>query len=346
MRFPRLERWLKRPTASSLSGLSRTGSKGRGPRTDSDGLAVQDRQAAGGGIHAPLLSDATMAEIGALMARLPEPARLSPRLQRGEQVSPYQGPGIDFTNLRPYHPGDDVRRIDWRVSARLQRPFVRVYAEPRQAVTWVVLDRGPSMRLGTRARLKAAQAARLAALVMGSACRAHDALALTLLDGEGHVGQPPRSGRAPLHAALEAMRAPCPPVDNTNPSQWGEVLAELEWLLPQGARLWLVSDFHGLTAQDEALLERLAARAELTLCHVEDASERELPRLGRVHMQTAAGVVELDTTSSALRAAYDEARATLLRRLEALAGRLRARLLPVGADEDLPRIATRLTGGA
>ncbi len=315
MRFLRLERWLTRPKA-------------------------------GGDIHAPLLSEATLAEIGALTASLPEPVRLSTRLQRGEQASPYQGPGLDFTDLRPYQPGDDVRRIDWRVSARLQKPFVRVYAETRQAVTWVVLDRGPSMRFGTRARLKAAQAARLAALVLGGAGRAQEALALSLLDGDVHTTQPPRSGRAPLHAALEALRAACPPRKDTAPSRWSALLAELELSLPHGARLWLISDFMGLTREDEALLERLAARAELTLCPIEDASERELPKLGRVHLHTAAGTVELDTASHALRTAYAEARAARREHLDALAGRLRARLLPVGADEALSGIATRLAGAA
>ncbi|MFZ5537055.1 MAG: DUF58 domain-containing protein [Pseudomonadota bacterium] len=315
MRFPPLERWLHRHPAR-------------------------------GDLHAPLLDDATLAEIAALTASLPEPVRLSPRLQRGEQASPYQGPGLDFSDLRPYQPGDDVRRIDWRVSARLQKPFVRVYAETRQAVTWVVLDRGPSMRFGTRARLKAAQAARLAALILGGAGRALDALALTLLDGDAHTTPSPRSGRAPLHAALEALRTACPPLPETTPSRWSGLLAELELTLPHGARLWLISDFLGLTRADEALLERLAARAELTLCPIEDASERALPPLGRVHLHTAAGTVELDTASHALRTAYAEARATRLKHLEALAGRLRARLLPVGADEELAVIATRLAGGA
>ncbi|MEW5973847.1 MAG: DUF58 domain-containing protein [Pseudomonadota bacterium] len=315
MRFPRLERWLTRPKA-------------------------------GGDIHAPLLNDEELAEIGALSAGLPEPVRLSERLQRGEQASPFRGPGLDFEDLRPYQPGDDPRRIDWRVTARLRKPFVRVYGETRQAVTWVVVDRGPSMRFGTHARLKAAQAARLAALVLGGAGRAQEALALTLLDGDAHTSLPPRSGRAPLHAALEALRAACPPRKDTAPSRWSALLAELELTLPHGARLWLISDFLGLTREDEALLERLAARAELTLCPIEDASERELPKLGRVHLQTAAGTMELDTASHALRTAYAEARAARLGRLDELAGRLRARRVILGTNAALPEIATRLAGAA
>jgi len=317
---------------------------GRNPSALPDGKSVG--AGTGGSIHAPLLSDAELAEVSALAAGLPAPARPSRRLQRGEQISPFRGPGLDFEDLRPYLPGDDPRRIDWRVTARLRKPFVRVYGETRQAVTWVAIDRGPSMRFGTRTRLKAAQAARLAALVLGSAYRAHDALALSLLDGEAHIGLPPRSGRAPLQAALEALRAACPPAADTTPSRWTGLLAELELTLPQGARLCLVSDFLDLTAQDEALLERLAARAELTLCLIEDASERELPHLGRVKLHTPAGTVELDTTTSTLRTTYAEARAARLERLDTLARRLRARRLILGTDATLPELATALTEAA
>lgn len=296
--------------------------------------------------HAPLLTDADLAEIGALTATLPEPRQASERLQRGEQASPFRGPGLDFEDLRPYQPGDDPRRIDWRVTARLRKPFVRVYGETRQAVVWVVLDRGPSMRFGTRTRLKAAQAARLAGLILTSAHRSHDALALSLLDGEGCVSQPARAGRAALHGALEALRAPCPPATDTTPSAWTALLAELELTLPRGARLWLVSDFLALSAQDEALLERLAARAELALCQVEDPSERELPRLGRVHIQARGTPVELDTGSAALREGYDAARAARHARLDALAARLRAPRVIVGTDDALLDLATRLAGAA
>jgi len=301
-------------------------------------------------IHAPLLTDADLAELaiagGALAASGPEPRRASERLQRGEQASPFRGPGLDFEDLRPYQPGDDPRRIDWRVTARLRKPFVRVYGETRQAVAWVVLDRGPSMRFGTRARLKAAQAARLAGLILTSASHAHDALALALLDGEAFVSPPPRAGRAALHGAIETLRAPCPPAADTTPSTWTSLLAELELTLPRGARLWLVSDFLALTARDEALLERLAARAELTLCQIEDPSERELPRLGRVHLQGRAGPVELDTGAAALREGYAAARAARLDRLKALATRLRGHHRLVGADDDLLALAARLAGAA
>lgn len=311
-------------------------------------MAGLRRPAVQGPIYAPLLTDEELADIaivsGAPGIGFSQAARLSERLQRGEQASPFRGPGLDFEDLRPYQPGDDPRRIDWRITARLGKPFVRVYGETRQAVVWVVADRGPSMRFGTRARIKAAQAGRLAGLILSAADRANDALALSLLDGEAFISQPPRNGRAALHAALEALRAPSPPMRDHSASRWSSLLAELETSLPKGARLWLLSDFIHLTEADERLLERLAARAELRLGLIEDTRERDLPALGRVHLRAGGEAQEIDTSAAPLRAAYARHYTDRLARLEDLARRLRGSLLKAATDDDLPRLAALMAG--
>ena len=293
-------------------------------------------------LYAPLLSDFDLAEIAAIANEAPAGRRMSEHLQRGEQASRFRGAGIDFEDLRPYQPGDDPRRIDWRVTARLRKTFVRIYGETRQAAVWVVLDRGASMRFGTRTRLKVAQAARLAALILSGANRSHDALAITLLDGERHISHPPRAGRASLHNALEALRAPCPPAPDIEPSSWTNLLAELEISLPQGSRLWIFSDFLGLHSADERLLERLAARADLRLGLIEDAAETDLPKLGSIRLMAGGAALAVDTSAAALRNAYADYHAAHHARLQALALRLRGHLLTAHTDEGLPQLATRL----
>lgn len=293
-------------------------------------------------IHAPLLSDTELAEIAALATEAPAGRRMSEHLQRGEQASRFRGAGIDFEDLRPYQPGDDPRRIDWRVTARLRKTFVRVYGETRQAAVWVIVDRGASMRFGTRTRLKATQAARLAALILSGATRSHDAIALSLLDGERHISHPPRAGRAPLYAALESLRAPCPPVTDSTASRWTNVLSELEISLPHGSRLWIFADFLGLSAADEILLERLAARADVRLGLIEDAQEIELPNLGRIHLIANGTPIEVDTNAPSLRRIYAEHHAAHRARLHALALRLRGHLVLARADDDLTQLAMLL----
>ena len=293
-------------------------------------------------LYAPLLSDGELAEIAALASEAPAGRRMSEHLQRGEQASRFRGAGIDFEDLRPYQPGDDPRRIDWRVTARLRKTFVRIYGETRQAAVWVIIDRGASMRFGTHTRLKVTQAARLAALILSGANRSHDALAITLLDGERHIGQPPRAGRAPLYSALEALRAPCPPAPDTAPSTWTNILSELEISLPQGSRLWVFSDFLGLSSSDERLLERLAARADVRLGVVEDAAETDLPTLGSIRLMAGSAALAVDTNAAALRSAYAEYRAAHHTRLQALALRLRGHLLTARTDASLPQLASNL----
>jgi len=293
-------------------------------------------------LYAPLLSDHELAEIAAITSEAPAGRRMSEHLQRGEQASRFRGAGIDFEDLRPYQPGDDPRRIDWRVTARLRKTFVRIYGETRQAAVWVIVDRGASMRFGTRTRLKSAQAARLAALILSGANRSHDALAITLLDGERHISHPPRAGRAPLYSALEALRAPCPPAPDTEPSRWTNLLAELEISLLQGSRVWIFSDFLGLSSSDERLFERLAARADVRLGLIEDAAEMDLPQLGSIRLMAGGAALAVDTNAAALRSAYAEYHAAHQARLQALALRLRGHLLVARSDETLPQLATRL----
>jgi len=292
-------------------------------------------------LYAPLLSDHELAEIAALASEAPAGRRMSEHLQRGEQASRFRGAGIDFEDLRPYQPGDDPRRIDWRVTARLRKTFVRIYGETRQAAVWVV-DRGASMRFGTHTRLKAAQAACLAALILNGANRSHDALAITLLDAERHISYPPRAGRASLYSALEALRAPCPPAPDTAPSRWTNLLAELEISLPQGSRLWIFSDFLGLNSADERLLERLATRADVRLGLIEDTAETDLPQLGSIRLMAGGAALTVDTHAAALRNAYADYHAAHHARLQALALRLRGHLLVARSDESLPQLATHL----
>ena len=294
--------------------------------------------------HAPLLSDTELAEIAALASEAPAGRRMSEHLQRGEQASRFRGAGIDFEDLRPYQPGDDPRRIDWRVTARLRKTFVRVYGETRQAALWLVVDRGASMRFGTHTRLKAAQAARLGALLLSSANRANEALALSLLDQSDHLSHPPSAGRVALHRALHDLSAPCPPYADNAASSWTNLLSTLEIGLPQGARLWLCSDFLALSQADERLLQRLAARADVRLALIEDAQEAELPTLGHLQLLRAEDSIEINTQDSTLRHAYAQFIAHRRKRLEDLALRLGGHLVVSRADEDLAQLAARLAG--
>lgn len=225
----------------------------------------------------------------------------------GDWPSAWLGRGLDFEEARPYAPGDDVRDMDWRTTARLGHPFIKTYREERQPLLHLVVDRGPSMRFGTRRRLKVTQAARLALLAGFAAGADNVAVGLTLWDRPDRT-LPARHGRAGWLDAVQALVAPCPPW----PAEAGEAqheVARLQTLraeLPRGSRLLLLSDFAWLAPLHESVLASLAECCDVRAVCISDAAERALPDVGLACFADPAGGPArwLDTGRADVRAAH------------------------------------------
>lgn len=293
----------------------------------------RDRPAreSGADIHAPLLGAADIAELAAQAGHLARaPARREVHDHHaGDWPSAWLGRGLDFEEARPYVPGDDLRDMDWRTTARLGHPFVKVYREERQPVLHLVLDRGPTMRFGTRRRLKAAQAARVAILAAFAAAERNIAVGATLWDSRD-TNLPARHGRSGILELAGHCAAPCPPLSAAPPADSpAETLHDTDRLrhlaadLPRGARLLLISDFVWLEADHAAALADLAARADLLAIRVSDPAEHALPNLGgvRFHDMSQGEARWLETGDAAVRAAQ----AAAFAEREARADRLFAR---------------------
>ncbi|MDP2787043.1 MAG: DUF58 domain-containing protein [Pseudomonadota bacterium] len=300
---------------------------------------------------APLLSAAEIATLAAQAAHL---ARAASRREvhdhhAGDWPSAWLGRGLDFEEARPYVPGDDLRDMDWRTTARLGHPFVKIYREERQPVLHLALDRGPSMRFGTRRRLKVAQAARVAALAAFAAAERNIAVGATLWDSttprttprtkpRRDRSLPPSHGRAGILELIGAFAAPCPPL----PTEAGEALHDGDRLhrlaaeLPRGTRLLLVSDFAWLDASHAATLAHLAERADLLAIRISDPAEIELPDVGLARFQSIddGNVRWLDTGSAAARASHAAAFAARRANTDALFTRAGVRCLDLGSEID------------
>ena len=263
----------------------------------------------------------------------------------GDWPAAWLGRGLDYEESRPYAAGDDIRDMDWRTTARSGRPFLKIYREERQPMLHLVVDRSASLRFGTRRRLKAAQAARVAILLAFAAAEDHTVVAATLWD-QHDFDLPPLHGRAGALALAEVVAAACPPLYRSNPTEPLRDLDRLAWLdanLPRGARLVLISDFAWLAAEHEALLARLAERLDVQAVSISDPVERELPDLGLAcfHDLARQGVSWLDTGDAGQRQAESERlRRQLDQRRERL-GRAGIRQIGIGAEVDdlLPLLA-------
>lgn len=264
------------------------------------------------GVHAPLVAADELAGLAAQAGLLIEPQ--GPEVHdhhAGDWASRWLGRGLDFEESRLYSPGDDIRDMDWRTTARTGRAHLKIYREERQPLVQLVIDRGATLRFGTRRRLKAAQAARVAAVLAFAVAARNGVLGATLWDA-GDETLPARHGRA---AALDVIRraaAPCPPLADPSPTdavRHADRLARLEASLPRAARVVLVSDFAWLAEAHLDPLARLAARCDVWAIQIIDPAERALPDLGVAHFHDMASGrrVWLDTGAASVRAAAREA---------------------------------------
>ena len=278
--------------------------------------------------NAPLLSPEQLAEIlrGAQTLPLAWPhAGDVHHPQSGDFRSATLGSGLDFEAARPYQPGDDVRRMDWRTTARTGKAFLKTYREEHQPQLHLVLDRGASMRFGTRTRLKVTQAARIAAMLAFVSARNHIAIGATLWQPET-ITLPSCGGEAGVLQVVQAAIAPCPPLPvgaTLQAPSLSQVLGVLNAQLLPGSRVVFISDLRQFSAADFPELARLAVRHQVSAYQVLDPVECELPDLGlREFTDISSGEHgRLDTHNAAVRTAFNSGSTALHQAQRALLAR-------------------------
>jgi uncharacterized protein (DUF58 family) len=240
----------------------------------------------------------------------------------GGHVSPYKGRGVEFDESRPYQPGDDLRTIDWRVTARTGKPHTKIFREERNRPVFVWLDLRRPMLFATRGAFKGVRAAEMAALVAWSAVANGDRLGgLVFSETEHHELRPALGSRAALRLlqtiSTETFWRP-PATAETLEADAERALQRLTRVARPGSLIFLLSDFRRLGQDAERHLQRLAAHCDLLLVHCYDAVESELPPPGRYRIQSVGRSFSIETTNEALRRRYHERFAERRAALEAL----------------------------
>jgi uncharacterized protein (DUF58 family) len=247
-------------------------------------------------------------------------------LLAGDYRSALLGDGTELAQVRPYVPGDDdVRRIDWNVTARTSVPHVRVHLAERVLVTWLVLDTSASMQFGTADRRKADVAEGVAIAVGHVATRRGNRLGLVTFGDDLPRTFPPRQGRVGLLGLLSALRDQ-PGMENAGATSLGEALHRTASLARQRAAVVVVSDFRGPLDWRRALLE-LSSRHDVIAVEIRDPREQELPNAGVLWLvdPETGRQLRADTRNERLRARFAAAaaaeRAELTRVLAAAGAR-------------------------
>jgi uncharacterized protein (DUF58 family) len=199
-------------------------------------------------------------------------------LLAGDFRSTLLGEGSELALVRPYVPWDDVRRIDWNVTARTHEPHVRVTLAERVLVSWLVLDTSASMQFGTADRRKADVAEGVAIAFGHLATRRGNRLGVVTFGDDDPQSLPPRQGRTGLLGLLLALRRE-PGASPTGATSLGEAIRRANALARQRSLVVLVSDFRGRRDWRRPLLQ-LASRHDVLAVEIRDPREQELSNVG------------------------------------------------------------------
>ena len=237
----------------------------------------------------------------------------------GEYRSVFKGQGMEFAEVREYQPGDEVRTIDWNVTARMRRPYVKRYVEERELTVMLAVDLSGSERFGTVRRFKSELATELAAVLAMSAIRNNDRVGILLFTDRVEHVVPPRKGRRHALRLIRDILVYEPEGRGT------DVAATMEYLrrmLSHHAIIFFLSDF--LAPDIERPLKILAQAHDVVAVTITDPSERTLPDVGLARFQDPeSGVtVDVDTSDPEVRSMFEKhvsdeeaGRKRLLRRL-------------------------------
>ena len=222
-------------------------------------------------------------------------------LLAGDFRSKLLGSGTELAMIRPYVAGDDVRRIDWAVTARTGEPHVRVDLAERVLVTWLVLDTSVSMQFGTADRRKADVAEGVAVAIGHLSTRRGNRLGVVTFGGEESRAIPPRQGRVGLVGLLGAIRTE-PPAEGPGSTTLATALRRTGALARQRALVVVVSDFRGDHEWRRPLLQ-LAGHHDVVAVEVRDPREQELTNVGLLYLvdPETGRQLRVDTRSRRLR---------------------------------------------
>jgi uncharacterized protein (DUF58 family) len=285
---------------------------------------------------------ATLSELIALR-RVTQSRRLSTASHSsriGMHRSRARGRGMDFTDVRNYQAGDEIRHMEWRVTARTGRPHIKLYEEERERPVVILTDFNPSMYFGTRVAFKSLIAAKLASLIAWTANATGDRVGGLVFSSNAHHEFMPKSrdaGVLPLLASLAKYTALHEQQHHKDkPQALYDSLLRLKRVTKPGSLLVLISDFYTMNDAAEHHLNRLRNHNDILAYHICDPLELSAPMPGLYPMTDGIKTLCLDTTNRHLAQTYNQACHERVQSLKNQFKRLSIQYIQVSTQQDLP----------
>ena len=263
----------------------------------------------------------------------------------GGHKSRFRGRGMDFDQVRIYQPGDDVRSIDWRVTARTQVPHTKIFSEERERPILVISDlRGP-MFFGSQ-RLKSVVTCEISAALAWAGLAANDRAGGLVFGSQQQVDIKSRRSHHAVLQFIHALHEYSSQLLEPQPDRYslGDILEESRRFILPGSTVFIVSDFHDLDSSCERHLFELARHGNLNFCHVYDNIETELPPPSLYAVTDGQQRTMLDSSNKQLRQQFVDAFSQRSQHLRKLSEQLSAGLLSFNSAENVMPLLARAYG--
>lgn len=259
------------------------------------------------------------------------------RAQQGLHRSPFRGRGMEFSEVRAYQPGDDVRSIDWRVTARRQSPHTKVFTEERERPVFIICDQSQNQFFGSTQSFKSVKAAEAAALFAWMALQKNDRAGGLVFSSKTHEEVKPARTRKSILRLLkkiadynQTLKAQAP----EGSFSLNSALEETQRLIKPGTLLVVISDFSAEKNTLSEAFNRLSMHNDIILVHTTDPLDRALPPAGFYPVSNGSQSALLDSSRADLQQRYISWATEQQQQLEKLARRYRAPLINLDTGDD------------
>lgn len=256
----------------------------------------------------------------------------------GQHRSPFRGRGMEFDEVRAYHAGDDVRLIDWRVTARTGKPYTKLYREERDRPVLFLGDFRSFMKFGTRKAFKSVVAAKALAALAWASRENGDKIGALIVSADGFVKVAPHRQMRRLMEVFNATVAACNDLKAAeNEPALSDVLAELRRVSKTGGRVFVLSDFHDFDEESEKHLAAIGLHCDVVCVQIFDALEAAPPPSGTYRVGDGKSVMTLPADDAAWRAAYAQRFEAARKRVSDFCLAHKMLYVPIQTDGDLIR---------
>ena len=292
------------------------------------------------------MTDGVVAELNELISlrRYAQSVQYQPEmraLRSGIHLSKLRGRGMDFSEVRNYQAGDEIRHMEWRVTARTGRPHVKIYQEERERPVVLLTDFNPSMIFGTKIAFKSVVAARLASILAWTVIKQGDRVGGFFFSATQHSEFIPRgrdSGVLPLLGSLCQYTEQTDEQREQKPRMLSDALVRMRRVVRPGSILVLISDFYSMDSECEKHLNRLRGHNDVLAYHICDPVELAPPKPQQYAITNGQQELILDTSLESVNTAYELYCQSRIEQLKDQFKRLQIQYVQLTAETDLAQL--------